>query len=55
LKRTTCEMWTVRGAGPDDPQPGHRNGSSFARFRTVRVWNRTVRDSAEGLLLREES
>jgi hypothetical protein len=31
-----------------------RSDSSFAHFRTVRAWGRTVRDSTEDLLLREE-
>jgi hypothetical protein len=31
-----------------------RSGSSSAHFRTVHAWGRTVRDNAEGLLLREE-
>jgi hypothetical protein len=47
--------------GADDPRhrvgqstTWRRSGSSHAHFRTVRAWGRTIRDSAERLLLREE-
>jgi hypothetical protein len=51
----STEARTVYDTGSDSPQPGHRSGSRSARFRTVCACGRTVRDSVEGLLCREET